>query len=490
MERAQGNITEGRVGQEPALLIKIESGFHIIGAFCTHYHGPLANGLLVGDTIRCPWHHACFNIATGEALRAPAFNPIASWIVEQRDGKIFAGEKRARPSERSKLDTIQPAEHIVIIGGGAAGFAAAETLRRGHYHGSLVMISGEASLPVDRPNLSKDYLAGKAPENWLPLKPAGFYNKNQIDLRLNENVVEIDVAAHRVMLSNGNVLPYDRLLLATGAEPIRPSIPGAGEPHVHTLRSLADCRAIIDGASKARRAFLLGASFIGLEVAASLRERGIEVHIAAPEKRPLERVFGAEMGDFVRNLHEEHGVKFHLGETASEIRGDVVTLSSGERLGADLIVIGIGVRPRIELAEKAGISTDRGVVVNSCLETSIPGIFAAGDIARWPDPHTGNSIRIEHWVVAERQGKTAALNMLGGKQKFDAVPFFWSQHYDVRINYIGHAESWDELTIEGNVARRDCILRFKRKGRLLAVASVFRDVENLKAELEMERRQN
>jgi apoptosis-inducing factor 3 len=207
----------------------------------------------------------------------------------------------------------------------------------------------------------------------------------------------------------------------------------------------------------------------------------------APEKRPMERILGPQIGDFVRTLHEEHGVVFHLEDTARAIDGNRLALKSGGTLDADLVIAGIGVRPRTELAEKCGLGLDRGVIVDAYLETSTPGLFAAGDIARWPDPHSGESIRVEHWVVAERQGQTAALNMLGWREKFIAVPFFWSQHYDVPINYVGHAEKWDELMIDGDVMAKDCLLRYRRNGRVLAVASIYRDVESLKAEVAMER---
>jgi NADPH-dependent 2,4-dienoyl-CoA reductase/sulfur reductase-like enzyme len=348
------------------------------------------------------------------------------------------------------------------------------------------MLSDDAAPPVDRPNLSKDYLAGSAPEDWLPLRPDSFYTDANIELRLESGVTSIDTEARNVVLAGGGNLAYDRLLLATGAEPVRLPIPGADQPHVHTLRSLADCRAIIDNAKGARRAIVIGASFIGLEAAAALRVRGIEVHVVAPEQRPMERILGAEMGDFVRKLHEDHGVIFHLGDTVAAIEGNTAKLKSGGSLAADFVVVGVGVRPRLALAERAGLKLDRGVVVNAHLKTSVAGIYAAGDIARWPDPHCGENIRLEHWVVAERQGQTVARNMLGQGEAFEAVPFFWSQHYDVPINYVGHAESWDEIAIDGDIAARDCLLRYKRKGRVLAVASIFRDLASLQAELAME----
>ena len=484
-----GRLLAGHVGEESVLLARSGDEFFAIGATCSHYSGPLAEGIMVEDTVRCPWHHACFSLRTGEALRAPALSAVACWSVEQRDGKIFVQNKNEMPEPKKKGKTVPAVglpEKIVIVGGGAAGFAAAEKLRREQYQGSIVMLSNDDAPPVDRPNLSKDYLAGTATEEWVPLRPDSFYTENGIDLRLKANVTGIDVHSRELVLANGTKVPYDRLLLATGAEPVRLPIPGADLPHVHTLRSLADCRAIIECAKTARRAVVLGASFIGLEVAAALRAREIEVHVVAPEKRPMERILGAQMGDFVRSLHEEHGVVFHLEDTASAIDGKAVKLKSGRTLDAGLVVAGVGVRPRTELAEKAGLALDRGVVVDAYLQTSAPEIFAAGDIARWHDPHSGETIRVEHWVVAERQGQSAALNMLGRREKFIAVPFFWSQHYDVPINYVGHAEKWDEITIDGDVPAKDCLLRYKRNGRVLAVASIYRDVESLKAEVMME----
>jgi NADPH-dependent 2,4-dienoyl-CoA reductase/sulfur reductase-like enzyme/nitrite reductase/ring-hydroxylating ferredoxin subunit len=484
-----GRMIVGHVDKDAVLLARQADEFFAIAATCSHYGGPLADGLLVGDTVRCPWHHACFNLRTGEALRAPAFSAVACWEVERREGKVFVrGRKEgSAPRAHSRGATVAGSpQRIVIVGGGAAGFAAAEMLRRKEWGGSIIMVSDDAAPPVDRPNLSKDYLAGNAPEDWIPLRPDGYYAENEIELRLGTTAAGIDARERRLLLADGDAIPYDRLLLATGAEPVRLSIPGANLPHVRVLRSLADCRGIIDAAATAAAVVVLGASFIGLEVAAALRARKREVHVVAPEKRPMERVLGPQMGDFIRRLHEEHGVVFHLGEIANAVEGNQIMLKSGLKLAADLVVAGIGVRPRTQLAETAGIALDRGVLVNSFLQTNVPDIFAAGDIARWPDPRFGN-IRVEHWVVAERQGQAAALNMIGGRERFATVPFFWSQHYDVRINYVGHAESWDDLAIDGDIAGRDCLVSYRQKGKALAVASINRDAESLKAELDFER---
>jgi apoptosis-inducing factor 3 len=483
-----GGMVGGHVGDEAVLIARRGNEFFAIGATCSHYSGPLAEGLVVGDTVRCPWHHARFCLRTGEALGAPAFNPVTCWRIERSGGKIFVRERiKAEPAKaRSRDSASGQAERLVIVGGGAAGFAAAEMLRREGFSGALTLISADADAPYDRPNCSKDYLAGNAPEDWMPLRPAEFYQDEAIDLRLGTEVAGIDSKNRRVALASGEAMAFDKLLLATGAEPVRLDIPGAGEPHVHVLRSLADSRAIIAKTKTARRAVVIGASFIGLEAAAALRAREIDVHVVAPERRPLERVLGAEYGDMIRALHEEHGVVFHLQDTVSEIAGREVKLKSGGALAADLVIVGVGVRPRLQLAESAGLKIDRGVVVNEYLETGVPGIFAAGDIARWPDPHSGDNIRIEHWVVAERQGHAAARNMLGQRQPFADVPFFWSQHYDVPINYVGHAEKWDDLVVEGDIKARDCLVRYRRGGKVLTVASIYRDLDNLKAELAME----
>ncbi|MBV9747368.1 MAG: FAD-dependent oxidoreductase, partial [Acetobacteraceae bacterium] len=481
---ADGTMLAGHARGEPALLTRRGNELFAIGSTCTHYQGPLADGLLVGDTVRCPWHHACFSLRTGEAVRAPALDPVPCWRVEQRDGVAYVREKLEPPRPASRA---MPGA-VLIVGGGAAGNAAAEMLRRKGYAGRITMLSADEALPCDRPKLSKDYLAGQSDDAAIPLRSPDFYREHDIDLRLGAHVASLDTAARQVQLEDRSRHGYDALLLATGAEPVQLDVPGAHLAHVHTLRSPADSRAIVAAAESARRAVVIGSSFIGLEVASSLRARKVEVQVVTPETCPMERVLGAEVGAHIRSLHESHGVRFHLGTTATAIDERGVTLKSGERLDADLVVVGIGVRPALALAEQAGLATDHGVSVDEFLQTSVPGVFAAGDIARWPDPLSGERIRVEHWVVAERQGQTAACNILGKRERFDAVPFFWTIQYDFGLGYIGHAETFDEAKIAGSLQENDCTITYRRDGETLAVAIVQRNLDGLRAEVEFEKR--
>ncbi|MDQ6830476.1 MAG: FAD-dependent oxidoreductase [Gemmatimonadota bacterium] len=493
-----GALLVGHARGKSVLLARNGDDIFAVAASCTHYGGPLGEGILVGDTVRCPWHHACFSLRTGEAIRAPALNPIARWKVERRGDMIVVtdeipavdGATRAPRDARAtgSASTQSSPASIIIVGAGAAGNAAAEMLRREGYDGAITMVGADASVPYDRPNLSKDYLSGAAPEEWIPLRPASFYQDHHIELLTSTSATKIDPKETRITLDTGASLVFDRLLIATGADPILLPVPGAGLAHVHYLRTLADSRSIIAAAATARRAVVIGASFIGLEVAASLRTRGLEVDVVAPEAQPLVKILGPELGAFVRSVHEEHGVTFHLQRAATHIAADTVTLDSGEVLSADLVVIGIGVRPSLALAEQAGIAMDRGITVDTYLETSVPGIFAAGDIARYPDVYSGERIRVEHWVVAERQGQTAARNMLGNREPYALLPFFWSAHYDTAVSYVGHAEQWDEMIVDGDLSKREAAVAFRTRGRTLAVATVGRDRVLLEAELAMERR--
>jgi NADPH-dependent 2,4-dienoyl-CoA reductase/sulfur reductase-like enzyme/nitrite reductase/ring-hydroxylating ferredoxin subunit len=483
-EVPEGTPVLGHAGGEAVVVVRKGDDAFALGASCTHYGGPLAEGIVDGDRIHCPWHHACFSLRTGEALAAPALNPVACYSVERRGDKLVVLSKKEPAAKRAS--GAQP-KQVVIIGGGAAGHAAAEMLRREGYEGKILMLSAEASPPVDRPNLSKDYLAGNAPEEWIPLRPPEFFTENRIELTVGTHVSAIHPTTKTIVTDSGTSIAYDALLLATGGEPNRLTVPGADLGHVHYLRTLADSRAIIEASKGAKRAVVVGSSFIGLEAAASLRTRGVEVVVVAPEARPLESVMGVEIGSFIRALHEEHGVVFHLEDTVRSIEKTKVTLTSGAEFPADVVVVGIGVKPRVELAEKAGLTVDRGVVVDEYLETSAPGVFAAGDIARWPDQHSGQKLRVEHWVVAERLGQIAAKNILGQKVPCTIVPFFWSQHYDVGISYVGHAKRWDRTDISGSVAHKDCTVALRAGQKTLAVITIGRDKESLEAEIAFEK---
>jgi NADPH-dependent 2,4-dienoyl-CoA reductase/sulfur reductase-like enzyme/nitrite reductase/ring-hydroxylating ferredoxin subunit len=485
---ADGAMLPGQAGGEDVVLVRRGDEFFAVGASCTHYHGMLSQGLIVEDTLRCPLHHACFSLRTGEALRAPALDPIPRWRVEKIGDKVFVREELAAPERkhlRRSAGQSAPAS-VVIVGAGAAGLGAAEMLRREGYDGPLTMISADDWPPYDRPNLSKDFLVGTAPDDWMRLRLPDYYRERNIDLVLNARVSGLDIPRRRVQLENGRTYEFASLLIATGAEPVHLKIEGAIDSQIHYLRTFADARAIVSKAKSAKRAAVVGASFIGLEVAASLRTLGLAVDVIAPDKQPLERVMGSEVGIMIRGLHESHGVVFHLGETVQKVDGSKLLLTGGATLEADFMVLGVGVHPSLTLAEQAGLAIDRGIVVNEYLETGAPGVFAAGDVARWPDPHSGEKIRVEHWVVAEQQGQVAAKNILGYGERLEAVPFFWSQHYDVAINYVGHAERWDSIDIAGDLKGRDCAVSYKRSGRTLAVATISRDLQSLQVEAGME----
>jgi apoptosis-inducing factor 3 len=478
-----GEMLLGHAFGDPVLVARRGEELFAIGATCTHYGGPLAKGLMVDCTVHCPWHHARFDLRTGEAIAAPALNNVASYKIEKRGDRFFVTGKIDKELQRTPKTS--PAS-VVIIGAGAAGGAAAEMLRREGYNGPVTLIGADEFLPYDRPNLSKDYLAGNAPEEWIPLRPPEFYREQKIDALTNTTVTSIDPKGKQVTLSDGRSLGYEVLLLATGADPVQLTVSGADLPHVCYLRTLTDSRRIIEKAKSAKRVVIIGSSFIGLEVAWSLRERKLEVAVVGRDSVPLGKVLGTEMGNLVRKTHEAHGVKFHLGRTPTEIHDAYVELDDGTKLDCDLVVVGIGVRPNTHLAEQVGIATDKGVLVNEFLETNVPGIFAVGDIARWPDPRAGR-IRVEHWVVAQRQGQTAARNMLGAREPFTIPPFFWSNHFDLHIHYVGHGSRGDDASVAGDLKAKEASVIFRSDGKLSAVASIGRDCENLEAEVAIER---
>ena len=473
----------GRVGDQPVLLSRLDGEWFAVSGSCTHYGAPLADGLFDGAAVRCPWHHACFDLKTGAALRAPALDPLDCWRVEVEGDTLFVRDKLEAPSIPSMPSEIQ---RIVIVGGGAAGVGCANELRRLGYSGSITMLSADGDPPVDRPNLSKDYLAGAAPAEWMPLRPEAWYADNRIDLRLNTEVSEIDVAGRRVLTGDDEAFGFDRLLLASGSEPNRLDSPGFDHPNVLTLRSFADARAIVAKARAGARAVIIGSSFIGMEAAAALRKQKVQVDVIARDAVPFAAVLGEVIGRLLLARHEQEGVRFDARSAATGFDGTAVTLDSGKRLDADFVLVGIGVRPRIGLATAAGIAVDKGVLVDAFLATSAPGIFAAGDIAAYVDPVAGARTRIEHWTTAERQGQAAAANMLGLNQSYDAVPFFWTEQYGLQLRYVGHAAAWDEVKVDGDVASGEFVARYYQNGAHRASAGLGRDLEMLEDERQLE----
>lgn len=464
----------GHANGEAVILVRLGDEAHAVGATCTHYSAPLAEGIVVGDSVRCPWHHACFDLRTGEARGAPALADLPCYRVERAGDLVRVKTKK---DAVAKKPASAPSS-VVIVGAGAAGIACATTLRKEGFAGPITMIGAEEPGPVDRPNLSKDFLAGTAPVEWIPMGiPEG------VELVADDPATAIDVRAKTVTTKSGRSVAYDALLYATGAEPSRLPIPGADHPHVHTIRTLADSRGIINHARQ--KAVVIGASFIGLEAAAALLARKVEVHVVGPETVPLARILGEDVGRFVRRIHEEKGVTFHLGTTPKSIGARSVELADGTTLECDVVVLGVGVKPRVALAEAAGLTVDNGVVVDELLRTSAPSVWAAGDVARYPDPRLGESIRVEHWVVAERQGQSVARTMLGATAPYRDVPFFWSAHHDVTLSYVGHASRFDDIQMHGSLDARDAAVSYRLGGKVVAVMTVNRDVTSLRVEAAM-----
>ena len=471
----EGTPLLGHAGGEAVVLVRDGATVHALGATCTHYGGPLAEGIVSGGAIRCPWHHACFDLATGTA-HGPAIAPVACYDVALDGGKLRVGAKR----EVSAAAVLSPAS-VVIVGAGAAGVACAETLRQEGHKGAITIVSAEGSDPVDRPNLSKDYLAGSAPEEWVYLRTADALGGIGVDLVVDP-ATAIDPKERTVTLRSGRELSYDAVVLATGAEAIRLPLEGADLPHVHTLRTLSDSKAIAAQAGNGP-VVIIGASFIGLEAAAALRVRGAGVTVVGPETVPLARVLGPEVGAFIRTVHEDKGVKFELGKKPAKITPDAVILDDGTSLPAALVVMGVGVKPRIDLASAAGLPIDRGIVVDAQLRAA-PGVWAAGDIARFP--WYGELVRIEHWQVAVRHGQAVARSILGRVGRPD-VPFFWSQHHDVTLGYVGHAEAFDKAEIHGELSMRDAHVVYRKDATIKAVMTIGRDKLALEVEAAMER---
>lgn len=477
-ELRDGEMREVKVGETPVLLAKVAGEIHALGAMCTHYGAPLAKGALHGDRIICPWHHACFRVADGSLLQPPALDALPRYNVRIDNGSVIVTLAVDAPDRREPAMTAAGDDErtFVIVGAGAAGQAAAERLRQLGFAGKILMLSDHA--PIDRPSLSKEYIDGEVGADLLPLRPDDFYSQHNINLKTGAHVSRIDITQCAVYLADGTGVTADAILLALGSTPIQTDVEGNQLPQVFTLRQQSDAGRILAQAEGAKRAIVVGASFIGMEVAASLRKRGLQVTVVAPEQVPYAKVLGPEIGTMFLNLHAEQGVEFRLGHKLGRIEGneqvEAVVLDDGERLPADFVVIGIGVRPASKQIEGLPLEQDGGVTVDAGLKLA-GNVWAAGDIARFPEHISNQSQRIEHWRLAEQHGRHAAAAMLGDTAPFTDVPFFWTKQFDTSLRYVGHATRWDEIIYWGDPAARDFIAFYVEGGRVAAATGVKRD---------------
>lgn len=484
-----GDLKDGEMRQVAAgatniLLARVNGKYHAVGATCTHYGAPLAEGALSGERIICPWHHACFNVTTGALEEPPALDALPCYEVRVENENVIVRLPEDAPARRTppmtKPDTAADARLFVILGGGAAGYAAAQTLREDGFKGRVLMVTREDRLPYDRPNLSKDYLQGHAEPGWIPLRPDEFFADHNIEVQRGKEVVRVDAQAKTVSFKGGEQLAYDALLVATGGEPRSLPISGSDLKNVLTLRSFADSDAIIAAAEASKRAVVIGASFIGMEAAASLKTRGLEVTVVAPDQTPFEKTLGSAIGALFQKIHEDNGVRFRLGAKAARISGngkvEAVELESSERLEADMVVVGVGVKPATDFLVGVNLHKDGGVMVDEHLRAA-DGLYAAGDIAWFPSALTGERQRIEHWRTALQQGRIAARNMAGQSVAYDSVPFFWTRQFDSGLVYAGHATNWDEIIFQGDVSARAFLAFYVKDGRVLAAAGMNHERE-------------
>jgi NADPH-dependent 2,4-dienoyl-CoA reductase/sulfur reductase-like enzyme/nitrite reductase/ring-hydroxylating ferredoxin subunit len=455
----------------PILLYRQGTSVSAIGATCPHAGAPLAEGIRDGDRLICPWHKAEFCLRTGKYLAPPALDDLPCYETRVDDGRVMV----ALPAVSAEAAPAQPdSRTFLIAGAGAAGAVAAQTLREEGFGGRIIMVDQANRVPYDRTLLSKYHLSGQPGSEKTPLQTQSFYKEHGIERRTGK-VEMLDAARREVRYADGAVLPYDIALVATGGTPVAPGMPGAHLRNVFVLRSIADADAILAQAERSERAVVIGLGFIGMEVAASLRERGLTVTVVGPEAVPFQRQLGEEVGKAFLTLHRQHGVDFRLGAAVQALAGEqevqAVILESGERLAADLVVCGFGIKPSTGFLQGVALNDDGSVTVDRNLRAA-DGLYAAGDIARYA--YRGQALRVEHWRVAQQHGHTAALNMLGKAVPYEDVPFFWTIQYFRQLDYIGHATSWDRVVLHGDLEKPEFLAYYVKDGRVAAAAGLDR----------------
>jgi apoptosis-inducing factor 3 len=472
---AEGGMKLVEDGTEKLLLVRRGGRVFALGHKCPHYQEKLEKGVVVGDEIICKSHQARFDVRTGRMTSPPARDGLPVYPVKVEDGEVWIGRpvpSRPAPPSGSPADDRRT---FLILGAGAAGSAAAEALRREGFAGRIVMVSADREGPCDRPVLSKGFITGKDGEDKLPLRDPGFYSSQRIELLTGRRVVSLDVVRRAARLDGGEEVAFDKALLATGGAPRRLPVPGSDSPGCLVLRTADDARAILAAAAKATRVTVIGAGFVGTELAGSLRERGLSVSVTAPEDLPLAAVLGPRVSTYLKGLHEAKGVSFFMGRSTVKIeagdRGMAVTLSDGRLLESDFVVMGAGIRPEVGYLAGTGLVEDGGVAVDDAMQSRAPGIFAAGDIAAMSDPD-GGTRRVEHWTVAERHGVRAALGMLGKDPGPQEVNFFWSKQAGVSLKYVGYARRFDEIFYRGAVEDGAFLAGYYLRGELKAAATI------------------
>ncbi len=484
-ELPDGHKRQVTVGDTDILLIRRHDRVYALGAYCTHNQAPLEQGVFHGDCIVCPWHNAYFDITTGDLHQPPGLDSLARYPVRIDGESVIVSIPDSAPGHRvpdmARFDPEVDRHTFVILGAGAAGTHAAETLRVAGYQGRIVMVTRDDQLPYDRTTLSKNYFTGKLKADQILMRSADLYQQHQIELRLNCLVTNVDIHTKTIAFANDETLIYDALLIATGTQPHHLAVPGSDFSNIFTLRSFADSDRILAAAADAKQAVVVGSGFIGMEVAAGLTQKGIKVTVVSPDSLPFEQILGTQIGELFYQVHEENGVTFKLGHKVTQIEGEstaqTVILDNGDRLDTDMIVVGIGVQPVTDFITGIELNPkDRSIPVNEYL-CAAENVYAAGDIARFPDWRTSASMRVEHWRIAAQHGRTAAFNMAGKPTKFRGVPVFWSMQFQFPIRYVGHATEWDEVIIDGSLDERQFIVFYVKDDRVLAAASSKRDTE-------------
>lgn len=478
----EGEMQAVRVEKTLVLLVKVNDRFHALAANCTHYGAPLAKGVLHGDRLVCPWHNACFNPSTGDQLEPPGLDDLPHFQVRVEGEEVIVtlpdDTPRHREPDMASYNPKLDDRTFVLIGLGAAGTNAAETLRKAGFEGRIVAVTAAEELPIDRTMLSKKYLQGKVGENALPLRDEGFYRQHEIEILTGKPVEEVDISAKQITFADASILNYDALLLATGGKARSLNVEGARLDNIFTLRNHQDSDAILAAAENASRAVIVGSSFIGMETAASLAQNEVEVTVVSPESVPFEKILGDRVGKLFQKEHEKNGVKFIFGQKASQFVGkekvETVVLDNGDRLAADLAVVGIGVDPATDILEGVRLNEDKSVTTDEYLQVA-DGVYAAGDIATFPDWQTGEPTRIEHWRLAAQHGRIAAYNMVGKEVPFRGIPFFWTGQFGLKLRYVGHAEQWDKIVYDGEVESGEFLAFYIKGDRVLAVSGINRD---------------